>query len=85
MDWNGLIEQLGGGLGAAIIVGLAACVAWLARKLIEQMGARVEDAQRHGEAMRQITETTTSAMRDMEQAVREQGRDMDRIVRGFNG
>lgn len=69
MDWSPIIKELGGGVGAVAL----AAMGFLTWKSLnwwrESQNARIEDAQRHADAMREITRETVSAMEGTTAAV----------------
>lgn len=63
MDWNQLIEQLGGGLSAVVIAALGFAVWRLAKLLMESYQARITREQEHARELMQTIDTVRTLTR----------------------
>lgn len=66
MDWTQIITEIGGGLPAVVIAGLAAAY-WQERKRVaEVQEARIQDAKAHVAQILETTRTLDAAIRALE-------------------
>jgi hypothetical protein len=63
MDWNQVIEQMGGGLSAVTIAALGFAVWRLAKLLLESYDARITREQEHARELMSTIETVRSLTR----------------------
>jgi hypothetical protein len=57
MDWNQVIEQMGGGLSAVVIVAQAVALAWAVKKIFSRYEAQMEREREHS---RELKETISA-------------------------
>lgn len=78
MDWSAIIAELGGGIGAVAL----AAMGFLTWRSLEwwraSVNARIEDAQKHAEAMRDTTREVVAAINQTTAAVQALTREVGR-------
>lgn len=63
MDWNQVIEQMGGGLSAVVIAAMGFSVWRLSKALLASYDARITREQEHARELMQTIETVRSLTR----------------------
>lgn len=63
MDWNQVIEQMGGGLSAVVIAAMGFAVWRLSKALVASYDARITREQEHARELMQTIETVRSLTR----------------------
>lgn len=63
MDWNQLIDQMGGGLSAVVIAALGFAVWRLGKALFDAQQARIEREREHARELMQTIETVRTLTR----------------------
>ncbi len=63
MDWNQLIDQMGGGLSAVVIAAMGFTIWRITKALFESYDARIRREQEHARELMQTIETVRSLTR----------------------
>lgn len=80
IDWSELLSALGGGASAVLILLLVIAVGWLARLLVQQINARLEDMKVHAAENLESSRLMSKAVEDL----RVSGEAMRELARGRN-
>lgn len=56
MDWNQLIDQMGGGLPAVVIVAQGVALAWAVKKIFARYDAQLEREKEHSRELQQTVD-----------------------------
>lgn len=57
MDWNQLIDQMGGGLPAVVIVAQGVALAWAVKKIFARYEAQMEREREHSRELKETIST----------------------------
>lgn len=63
MDWNQVIEQMGGGLSAVVIAAMGFAIWRLSKALLDSYAARIEREKEHARELMQTIETVRTLTR----------------------